>query len=202
MANRRVAQADATRVDIVAAARELFLSRGYVRTSLTAVAELAGVAVQTIYNSVGNKAALLAAVLDQATAEPGGPRPVAEFLQERPGSVHGLGGLSDLLADWIADVNQRSDEVVTLIHQTAVVYPEVAALESERGERRLKNYGLVAAVARARGGLSSGMTETEVAAAVWALAHPQVYRSLVVEGAWSIDDYRRWVASALDRVLA
>jgi AcrR family transcriptional regulator len=201
MANRRVAQADATRVEIVAAARELFLSRGYVRTSLNAVAELAGVAVQTIYNSVGNKAALLAAVLDQATAGPGAARPVAEFLQERSGGVHGLDGLSTLIADWIAEGNERSDEVVTLIHQTAAVYPEVAALENERAERRLKNYGLVAAVARARGGLSSGMTEVEVAAAIWALGHPQVYRSLVVEGGWSMDAYRRWVASSLERVL-
>ena len=65
MANRRAVQADATRSDVVAAARELFLARGYVRTSLNAVAAQAGVAVQTIYNSVGNKAAVLAAVLDE-----------------------------------------------------------------------------------------------------------------------------------------
>ncbi|MHA6670270.1 TetR/AcrR family transcriptional regulator [Homoserinimonas sp. A447] len=202
MANRRDLQAGATRAEIVAAARELFLTRGYVRTSLTAVAELAGVAVQTIYNSIGNKAALLAAVLDQVTAGPDAPRSVSEFMQARADATGGLTGLSRLLADWIAEVNERSNEILTLIHQTAAVYPEVAALERERGERRLSNYGKVAAVARSRGGLTSGSSDAQVAAAIWALGHPQSYRSLVVDGDWSAEAYRRWLANSLRSVLA
>ena len=202
MANRRAVQADATKAEIVAAARELFLSRGYVRTSLTAVAELAGVAVQTIYNSVGNKAALLAAVLDQATAGPGAPRTVTEFMQERADATGGIAGLSGLLADWIAEVNERSIEVLTLINQTAAVYPEVAALERERGERRLAGYGKAAAVALGRGGLMGGQSKEQAAAAIWSLGHPQVFRSLVVEGGWSTDAYRAWLAQSLRGVLS
>ena len=186
----------------MAAARELFLTRGYVRTSLTAVAELAGVAVQTIYNSIGNKAALLAAVLDQATAGPDAPRSVSEFMQERADATGGLAGLSRLLADWIAEVNERSTEILTLIHQTAAVYPEVAALERERGDRRLTNYGKVAEVARGRGGLKAGSSDAEVAAAIWALGHPQAHRSLVVDGDWSAEAYRQWLAQSLRSVLS
>jgi AcrR family transcriptional regulator len=197
MANRRDLQADATRADIVSAARELFLTRGYVRTSLTAVAELAGVAVQTIYNSIGNKAALLAAVLDQATAGPDAPRSVSEFMQDRADATGGLTGLSRLLADWVAEVNERSTEILTLIHQTAAVYPEVAALERERGERRLTNYARVAEVARSRGGLTGDSSDADVAAAIWALGHPQAYRSLVVDGDWSAESYRRWLAQGI-----
>jgi AcrR family transcriptional regulator len=202
MATRRDLQADATRTDIVAAARELFLTRGYVRTSLTSVAELAGVAVQTIYNSIGNKAALLAAVLDQATAGPDAPRSVSEFMQDRADATGGLTGLSRLLADWVAEVNERSIEILTLIHQTATVYPEVAALERERGERRLTNYARVAEVARGRGGLTTGSSDAQVAAAIWALGHPQVYRSLVVEGEWSGEAYRQWLGQGIRSLLA
>lgn len=202
MATRRDLQADATRADIVAAARELFLTRGYVRTSLTAVAQLAGVAVQTIYNSVGNKAALLAAVLDQATAGPDAPRSVSEFMQDRADATGGLTGLSRLLADWVAEVNERSNEILTLIHQTATVYPEVAALERERGERRLANYGRVAEVARRRGGLTVGSSDAQVAAAIWSLGHPQTYRSLVVDGGWSAESYRQWLAQSFRSLLA
>lgn len=202
MATRRDLQADATRADIVAAARELFLTRGYVRTSLTAVAQLAGVAVQTIYNSVGNKAALLAAVLDQATAGPDAPRSVSEFMQDRADATGGLTGLSRLLADWVAEVNERSNEILTLIHQTATVYPEVAALERERGERRLANYGRVAEVARRRGGLTVGSSDAQVAAAIWSLGHPQTYRSLVVDGGWSAESYRQWLARSFRSLLA
>ncbi len=202
MANRRVVQADATRAEIVAAARELFLARGYVRTSLNAVAELAGVAVQTIYNSIGNKAAVLAAVLDQATAGPGAPRSAAEFMQERTDATGGgVAGLSTLLADWITDVNERSTEILALIQQTAAVYPEVAALERERGERRLAGFERAASVARSRGGLTSGATDRDAAAAIWALGHAQAHRSLVVEGDWSPDEYRQWLARSLHGVL-
>lgn len=202
MVNRRARQADATRADIVSAARELFLTRGYVRTSVASVAELAGVAVQTIYNSIGNKAALLAAVLDQATAGPEAPRSVAEFMAERTDASGGVSGLSRLLADWIAEVNERSTEILTLIHQTASVYPEVAALERERGERRLGNYGRAAVVARSRGGLTAGLDDQEAAAAIWSLGHPQIYRSLVVDGEWTADAYRQWLAAGLTRVLS
>lgn len=202
MANRRQRQADSTRADIITAARDLFLARGYVRTSLNAVAELAGVAVQTIYNSVGNKAALLAAVLDRATAGPGAPRSASEFMQERADASQDVAGLSRLLADWIAEVNERGTEILTLIHQTAAVYPEVAALERERGERRLAGYSRAAAVARDRGGLSTGLGEAEAAAAIWSLGHPQMYHSLVVDGDWSTETYRRWLGQSLRAVLA
>lgn len=201
MRNRRDVQAEATRAEIVAAARELFLARGYVGTSVGAIADVAGVAVQTVYNSVGNKATVLSAVLDLAAAGPDAPRPVAEFLQERADSTADLPGLIQLLADWFTEVHERTVEVFELIRQTAAVYPEVAALERERAERRLNNYRMAAETARARGGLGSGMTDAEAAASIWALGHPQAYRSLVVEGDWDVETYRAWMRRALTEVL-
>jgi AcrR family transcriptional regulator len=70
---RRNAQSAATRAAIIDAAHRLMLERGYIPTSISAIAEQAGVAVQTIYNSVGNKADLLSAVLDRAAAGPDAP---------------------------------------------------------------------------------------------------------------------------------
>lgn len=51
---------------IVRAARRLFVKHGYRATTLTAVAEAAGVAHRTIYVRFGTKAALLKRVLDVA----------------------------------------------------------------------------------------------------------------------------------------
>src|SRR5680860_1900901 len=65
---RRSLQTTATRTAIVVAAHRLMLERGYVATSIGSIADEAGVAVQTIYNSVGNKADVLSAVLDLAAA--------------------------------------------------------------------------------------------------------------------------------------
>jgi AcrR family transcriptional regulator len=58
--------AQATRGAIVSAASRLFFERGYHGTGIDDVAGAAGVAVQTIYNSVGSKRELLVQVLDYA----------------------------------------------------------------------------------------------------------------------------------------
>src|SRR5688572_27541076 len=79
--SRRQLQAEATRRDILAAARRLFAERGYAATSMAAIAEAAGAAVQTVYDSVGPKRAILLALNDVLDEEAGvGPmwRRIAE----------------------------------------------------------------------------------------------------------------------------
>src|SRR6516164_3611385 len=56
---RRRAQADETRAAIIRVARDLFVERGYGSTTVPDIARAAGVAVETIYASVGTKAELL-----------------------------------------------------------------------------------------------------------------------------------------------
>src|ERR1700730_17722231 len=60
----RAQHADDTRRAIIEAARTLFAEQGYARTSVAAVAEAAGVALNTVYASVGGKAALIAALTE------------------------------------------------------------------------------------------------------------------------------------------
>jgi hypothetical protein len=52
------------------------------------------------------------------------------------------------------------------------------------------------------GGLRSGMSDTEGAAAIWSLGHPRVYRALVQDAGWSVPAYREWIAKALTAALA
>ncbi len=58
-------QAEMTRERIIDAARSLFLTRGYARTSLKRVAAEAGVSDQTIYAAYGKKRGLLQAIMDE-----------------------------------------------------------------------------------------------------------------------------------------
>src|SRR6478609_5747714 len=58
--SRRQAQARETQRAIVEAARRLFVARGYAGTTLEQIAQEAGVAVETIYATFGNKRAVLA----------------------------------------------------------------------------------------------------------------------------------------------
>ncbi|HJY44142.1 MAG TPA: helix-turn-helix domain-containing protein, partial [Propionibacteriaceae bacterium] len=69
---RRREQAAQTRRDIEAAADKLFRERGYVGTSMPAIATEAGIVVETIYRAFGSKAGLFKAVIESALA--GGSR--------------------------------------------------------------------------------------------------------------------------------
>ena len=66
--SRRDAQIRATEVRILAAARELFVTRGWSGTTLTDVAAAADVAERTVYVRFGTKAAVLQRVIQIAVA--------------------------------------------------------------------------------------------------------------------------------------
>ncbi|MEO6309095.1 MAG: TetR family transcriptional regulator [Leifsonia sp.] len=199
---RRSDRANATRHDIVRAAGRLMLHRGYVASSINAIAVEAGVAVQTIYNSVGNKSDLLSAVLDLAAAGPDAPRLVPAVMRQRVGGATTAAEIIRILSDWFAEANLRTANVFEIIAQAAAVDPEVAALERRRAAARLHNYGEAAESLRALRGLRGGMSNPEAAAAIWAVGHPQVYRMLVSELGWSSEAYRDWVEKALRGALS
>lgn len=199
---RRTLQAAGTRDVIVEAASRLFAADGYVRTTIDGIAAESGVAVQTVYNSVGNKAALLSAVLDSAAEGPGAQAGVLDFMRERTRQATDIDALVDMLADWFVEVHPRTAGITAVIAQAAAVDDTAAQLEKDRGQQRLRRYAEAAAAARARGGLSSGMTDAEGAAAIWSLGHPQTYRALVQDAGWTVAAYREWIAKALAAALA
>jgi AcrR family transcriptional regulator len=85
--NRRAAQAAQTRVDVVAAAVDCFRANGWSGTTMNAVAEKAGVSVETVYAGFKNKKALLRAACEYAVVGDSDPvayidRPQTQLLRE------------------------------------------------------------------------------------------------------------------------
>src|SRR5260370_10455257 len=78
--SKRTERARETRSRMLEAARELFVEHGYGATALQDVADRAGVAVQTIYFTFGNKRSLLKELVDVTIA--GDDEPVATM--DRP----------------------------------------------------------------------------------------------------------------------
>ena len=186
-----------TRTQIVDAATELFTERSYVGTSIGLIASRARVAIQTIYNAVGNKAAVLSAVLDAAASGPNAPTPVPEFMAERTRAAHEAADVVEILAQWLVEANERTATIHRIISQAASVDQDAAALERKRSQQRLHNYSLAAVALRERGGLRNGMTDEQAAATIWSVGHPNAYRALVIDGGWSHNDYRDWLGIAL-----
>lgn len=201
-ASRRAVQAAETRALIVSVAARLFAQQGYVPTTIEAIAAESGVALQTVYNSVGNKAALLSAVLDAAASGPHSPSNVLELMRKRTAEAPDFGALIVVLADWFAEVHRRTGPVVAVIAQAAAVDPAAEKLQTARALQRLERYGEAAAAVRSRGGLQSGMSDADAAAAIWSLGHPQTYRTLVGDAGWSVKAYRDWLVRSLSAALA
>ncbi|TFD15081.1 TetR/AcrR family transcriptional regulator [Cryobacterium sp. TMT1-2-2] len=194
---RRAAQAASTRAEIVMAAGRLMLERGYVGTSVAAIAGEAGVVVQTIYNSVGSKAELLAAVLDRVAAEPGAPALLSGTTRERIAEARTATEVIRILARSSALVNERTSGILRIVSEAAVVDPDVGEFEQKRDAARLHGFGEVAAALREKRGLRGGLSDHEAAATMWALAHPHTYRSLVLSLGWSTEAYLNWLEKSL-----
>ncbi len=186
---------------IAAAAGALFLERGYRATTIADLAAEAEVAIQTIYNVVGSKAAVLNLVLDETVSGSEAPRHVPEFMRERTEQLADAGDIIDVLADWFAEVHARSEAVFRMIREAAAVDAEVAAFEREREDRRLANYRMPARLMIEKSPGRWRLGEEEAAAAIWSLAHPHVYHKLVSEGGWSPDRYKQWLVAALSGAL-
>jgi AcrR family transcriptional regulator len=194
---RRQIAAEATRGAIVEAATRLFLESGYYATSLGAVAREAGVAVQTIYNSIGSKRDLLSSVLDFAAAGERAPTPVPAFMTEQAEREPDPRRIIDQLVEFWRGGLPRTAPVFRVIRQAAALDTEVAELERQRAEQRLRNYGIATRILDERGALRPGLSREDAAAAMFAIGHPDIYRFFVLEEGWELERWADWVRGCL-----
>jgi AcrR family transcriptional regulator len=180
---RREASLETTRAQVIEAARRLFLARGYARATIGEIAAEAGVAVQTVYNAVGPKAAIL------------------KLMRERTRGVADARGMVRILSDWFAEVHTRMATLWQVVDEAAAHDPEVERFENERSLARLQHYAEAARELKRRGGAPTLGLE-DVAAVIFAVGHPRIHRTLVKDRGWSPERYRRWVEAALTAGLA
>src|SRR5215471_15090557 len=100
----RKAQAESTRMLVLEAARRLFVERGYVATSVDAIAEAAGVGRATVFASVGGKAALLKQAYDVGLvgddeSAPLVERPRSRSIRAEPDSRRYLARYAELVTE-------------------------------------------------------------------------------------------------------
>lgn len=198
---RRDAHTAATRAEIIEAAAVLMRERGYVGTSIAAIADRGGVAVQTIYNTIGSKAEILAAVLAAADHRTGPGRAVHELVSRLTEAASGSAAFG-LLALWLADGNQRAAPIRRVLTEAAGIDPEIRELERSSAARSLHACSEAVEALRSRFGLRAGLSDHEAAASIWALAHPQAFQTLVVDLGWSGETYTEWLRSGLAGVLS
>ncbi len=198
---RKQIAAEGTQRTIVEAAARLFSELGYQGTSIGRIASEAGVAVQTIYNSVGSKREILSRVLDFAAAGDQAPVPVPEFIRDQAEREPDSRRIIALTVEFWRGALPRTAPVFRLIGEAAATDPEIAALARTRAAQRLRNYRHAARILAERGTLRDGLSIDDAAATFFAIGHPHTYRTLVLDGQWDDDRWAAWANTALQAAL-
>jgi AcrR family transcriptional regulator len=180
---RRRERAEATRREVLSAARSLFTERGYADTSVADIAAAAGVAVDTVYASVGRKPQLLLAVHDMVLGDADEPVPAEQRDYVR--AVRAATGARAKLAVYAEALGRLLPRTVPLadaLRVAALSDPDCRTVWRRLNERRAQNMRLLAADLRATGEVREDLTDDDVADLVWSTNSPEFYLLTVSRG--------------------
>jgi len=199
-ASHRRQAAARTRAAILEAARQLFGERGYTATPMTAIADRAGVALDTVYATVGRKPELARLLIETAIsgtdqATPAEQRDYVRSIQAAPDAETKIA----MYAAAITAIAPRMALVLDIIQQAAPTEPELAALRTEIAERRAANMRLFVADLAAAASLR--LDQGEAADIVWATNSAEMYQLLVGQRGWTPQRYERFLSDTWQRVL-
>jgi AcrR family transcriptional regulator len=198
---RRADKAQQTRQRIIDAATRLFLERGYVPTTIEAIAEAADVAVETVYARFRNKTSLMVAVKDAAVTEGGTvplpQRPELTGLAAEPSQSRQL----EMAAALSRGMLQRISPVYAVLRDAAAADSALRGPLTADINRRRDFQRTLAEIVHARGPFRGGLTTEQAAETYSALANPDLYLLLTTHHRWTADQYQAWLARSLRLLL-
>lgn len=187
---------------LLEAAIGLFTGRGYVNTSLTDVAQAAGVAPRTVYVRFGTKANLLEHCIRSSFGEAfriaaldlGGRQPelTAPTLGERIRAFAATAG----------QILERSSPLLAVAAEAAATEPQIAASEQAGHRAALRDFREFAAGLAAEEMLPNDLEADVLADLLWALAGPRALVSFARDREWTGKRFARWLEIVLTRLLA
>jgi AcrR family transcriptional regulator len=199
---RRLEQAVATRRAVLDAARDLFVSKGYLATTVADVARQARVAVDTVYATVGRKPALLREVVETAISgsDQAVPAEQRNYVARVRAATTARGKIEAYVAG-LVDIQPRLAPVYLALRDAAATDADSAALWSEISGRRAANMRLFAADLRSTGELRPDLPDDEVADVVWSMNGPEYWTLLVVDRGWEPERFAAVLVDAWTRLL-
>jgi len=199
-ATRRRQAAARTRAAILDAARALFAERGYTATPMTAIADRAGVALDTVYATAGRKPDLARLLIETAISGTDQPIPAEQrdyvrAIQAAPDTDTKIA----LYAAAITAIAPRMALILSIIQQAAPGEPALAGLWTQIAERRAANMRLFVADLAAAHPLR--LDPGQAADIVWATNAPEMYQLLVGQRGWSPQQFEHFLVDTWRRLL-
>jgi AcrR family transcriptional regulator len=199
---RREERARHTRQRVADTALQLFLERGYMATTIEAIAQKAAVAPATVYQAFGTKQAILARILDQTIAGDAQPAALLDRDWMKQASQHpDPRQRLALVIRYTSQVAARTAPVKDVMRDAAAADPAVRQLIRDDDQRRYTTQ--LAHVDLVIGGdsLRAGCDRDHAAAIFFALVNSHSYQLLATHLGWSPADWQQWLTSVLDREL-
>jgi AcrR family transcriptional regulator len=191
----RSRQAAETRDRILDAAAVLFATDGYGRTTLAAIADRAGVSVETVQAN-GPKRALLVASFERTFTGDEGAHQIAErAVGQRILAAPDLAAMRAGIIGFVASANERTAALWRAYLSAADSDPEVMATLDDMYARRRNDIAAAIAGLVERG---APITDPRRAADVLSfLLSPEGYEQLVTRAGWSREAYTAWLDEAI-----
>jgi AcrR family transcriptional regulator len=200
---RPTGRRQATRRRIAEAGARLFVEHGYTAATMQAIADEAGVHVQTIYQVFGTKVAVLAeaaAILVAGPDEdPDTPPPQRAWVQELLAERDPARKLA-LYAHHMRGVAERYMRLVDIMRVT-VADPEVGEFLAHAESGRYEGPRHISALLAEQGALRHGLGVERAADIMYAVTTYDVFRSLIEERGWTGDEAEAFVAHNLTVLL-
>ncbi|GAA4261733.1 TetR/AcrR family transcriptional regulator [Dactylosporangium darangshiense] len=197
----RAAKAAQTRSRMLAAARELFVQRGYTATTMQAIADEAAVAVQTLYFTFETKRAILKELLDVEVA--GDTAPIATL--DRPWVAQALAAppadMLRRLVEATGAIHDRVAPVMEAVRSAATTDPVIAEMWRTNIAQRHTVLSVFTGALAAKGGLRPGLNAARAADVALATLAPETYRLLTGDRGWTHDEWIAWATQALGDAL-
>ena len=180
----------------------MFLGRGYAGATIRTIATEAAVSVPTVELLFGTKARLLKAAIDVAIAGDDEPVPV---LDRRWAGAALRAGTADELLSIVAGVlgpaQARSAGLVLALLEASPTDPELAELSAQMIAQRASMAGWLVDTLTRNVPLRAGCTRQEAVDTVWVLMDPAVFSRLTRQRQWTQEQYQRWFARSVRRLL-
>jgi AcrR family transcriptional regulator len=192
-------RAAATRRRMVSAAYGMFCEFGYRATTMAAIAERAGVAVQTLYFTFHTKDELLQEVHKGAVFGEESRAPTEQsWFAEVAAEVDAQRAISSVVEASSAILG-RVAPMLPVFHAAA---GDAAGAVFRRGEdRRRRHLRELADLILSKEGTSGRVSVDEAADLFYVLLGPETYRSFVLDLGWSTQAWTHWTTNALIRDL-
>ena len=194
--------AQATRQAILGAARDIFLERGYTGTTMPAIAQAAGIALDTVYASVGKKPALFALLVETALSGtdaeiPAEERDYVRAIRAEPSAARKLA----IYGAALRKIQGRLAPLFRVLQEAAPLDPALGEMWQGIADRRAKNMKLLAQDLTATGQLRRGLSIEMAADILWSMNSPEYYLLLVEQRGWKPDALEQWLSEAWCRLL-